>query len=116
MCGPVEQARAGPRRQRARSHTRVSRVRVCAPSPGVWCSGEGPDVGVYKCDGGANQAWQLPTTPPGPITSLTPGGPRCLSTSGAAANGAQFIIDETGVGQLSLFGSNPTDHCISACL
>lgn len=71
-------------------------------------SGEGPDVGVYVCDGYANQGWQLPASAPGLIVSLASGGPRCLSAVGAQAHGAQFIIDETGSGQVRACGVRPS--------
>jgi len=43
----------------------------------LWDSGEGPAVGVYSCDGGANQHWQLT----GNQIKSDASGNRCLSTS-----------------------------------
>jgi len=66
----------------------------------LWDSGTGPDVGVYSCDGGSNQHWDIM----GSNVQSEDGGDRCLTTGAVKpiwvySNAASVELVVNGVSQ-----------------
>ena len=67
---------------------------------------------MYPCDGpGSGASWSLAENQ---FQSGNIGG-FCLGTDKPNASASMFVLDEFGNGELTIYGSFVTDHCLGVC-
>ena len=66
---------------------------------------------MFDCHGSTNQQWVFQN---GLLASVGNSG-NCLSAVGDNPQAVQFVVNESGTGELSFYGSNLASYCIAAC-